>query len=193
MVAALARPGFDARSNGVVRFLLLSLALHAAVLFFVRRSDVETSAPPVPPLSVTFSPSRPVLASEPPARTEPAPKSAVAARLPTQSIASPSAPAPTTATISPTPASPTINLDAAIATARAYAHEAQPRTSLDAPKPLLTVETAIARATEPDVIVESRGANGEHVTTSRHFRCVTAIVVPHYMQGMTMPTLCEKR
>ncbi len=92
---------------------------------------------------------------------------------------------------STTPATPPVDLEAAFATARTYGHEPVRRRSLDAPQPPLTVESAIARATAPDVVIETRGANGEYVTKTRHSRCVTPTVVPHYMQGMTMPTLCE--
>jgi hypothetical protein len=187
------RPWFlaDGQSNkNLVRFVVLSIALHAALLYWLR--PFKTESPHQEPLEVTFSARQPAPPRVAPAEPPRAQKSVVAERLPMPATTPASSPAPVTATISPAPA-PAINLDAAIATARAYAREAQPRTSLDAPKPMLTVETAVARATEPDVTVETHGAAGEHVTTSRHSRCVTAIVVPHYMQGMTMPTLCGKR
>ena len=43
----------------------------------------------------------------------------------------------------------------------------------------------------PDVVVETRGHAGEYVTKSRHSRCVTPLVVPYFMEGKTMLTLCE--
>jgi hypothetical protein len=191
------RPRFlpNEQSNQIVRFVLLSLALHAALLYWLK--PLRTDSPSQEPLEVTLSARRSAPPRVAPAEPPRVQKSAVAVRLHEQPIVVNSPDSGVKVTIpapaAPAPTAPAINLDAALSTARSYAHEAQPRTTLDAPKPMLTVEAAIARATEPDVIVESRGANGEHVTTSRHSRCVTAILVPHYMQGMTMPTLCGKR
>lgn len=183
----------DEQSNKLVRFVLLSLALHAALVCWLKPFSAESPNPKR--LEVTLSERQPTPPRAAPAEPPPAQKSAVAERLPERPIATnrPNSGVrvtiPTPAT--PTPAAPTINLEAALSTARSYAHEAQPRTTLDAPKPMLTVETAVARATEPDVVVETRGPNGEFVTKSKHSRCVTQLVVPHYMQGMTMPTLCS--
>jgi hypothetical protein len=177
----------------LIGFLALSLALHALWLAVPLRT--RNAAPEGPKPFVARLLPRVDLAIEP-ARTEPAPKSAVVERLSVPATTPRSNAASVTATISPaatTPASPTINLDAAVATARAYAREAQPRTSLDAPKRELTVETVIARATAPDVMIETRGANGEHVTLTKHTRCVTPLTVPHYMQGMEIPTQCGAR
>ena len=192
MVGALTRSLSDGRPNGFVRFLLLSLGLHAAILFFIGRVDVATPpVPPVPALSVLLPPPRFVPGSGPQARIEAAPKSAVAARPPMLLTTQPGNPAPATALLSPAPAAPVINLETAIATVRAYAREAQPRTSPDAQKPMLTVETAIARAAVPDVVIETRGAAGEYVTNSKHSRCVTPLTVPHFMEGKSMLTQCD--
>lgn len=177
----------------LIGFLAISVALHALWLAAPLRPRTEPPDGPkpfvahlLPRVDRTVEPAR----IEPiaPPRTQ---KSVVAARLPMPATTPASASAPVTATISPAPATPAIDLDAAVATARAYAREAPPRTSLDAPKRELTVEAAVARAMAPDMVVESRGVNGEHVTKSKHSRCVTPLTVPHYLQGMTIPTLCE--
>jgi hypothetical protein len=127
---------------------------------------------------------------------QPTPKSVVAVRLAERTAAPPS----DVGTYHVAPAapelaaqSPTISIDGALATARVYAREPVPRTSLDAPKPVLTVEAAVAKATEPDIAVESRGAAGEYVTTTRHWRCVTPLVVPLFMEGVTILAQCERR
>lgn len=192
----------QAPDRRLVGFLAVSLALHLLWLAIPLSpgSTAPTAATPIiahlaprveRPIEVPHvdpAPHKPVpiTPTQSPAQN-PAQKSAVAGRL---SVAAPAT--VTEATIAPAPATPLINLDAAAATARAYAREAQARTSLDTPKPMPTVETAIARATEPDVIVESRGPNGELVTKSKNSRCVTPLVVPHYLEGMTVPTLCGK-
>lgn len=90
---------------------------------------------------------------------------------------------------------PVIDLDAARATARAQARETRPTTRElpESIRPRTTVETAIARAMEPDRRVESRGSAGELVTETRDLRCVTPLIVPHYMQGMTLPAQCTSR
>jgi hypothetical protein len=88
---------------------------------------------------------------------------------------------------------PAIDIDAARATARSYAREPRPHLPFEPTQKVLTVETAIARATAPDVVVETRGTAGEYVTQSRHSRCVTPLVVPYFMAGKTMLTLCEVR
>jgi hypothetical protein len=183
----------QAPDRRLVGFLAVSLALHLLWLAVPLSSGgtAPAAATPIiahlaPRLERPLEPPHLDPAPHKPAPNTPTQKSAVAGRL---SVAAPAT--VTEATIAPAPATPRINLDAAAATARAYAREAQPRTSLDAPKPVPTVETAIARATEPDVIVESRGPNGELVTKSKHSRCVTPLVVPHYLEGMTVPTLCN--
>ncbi len=177
----------------LIGFLTISLILHAWWLTAPLR--MRTEPPDAPRRFIARLVPRADRMIEP-ARIDPAQKPAVAAPLATQSKTPRNNPAPATATISPapaTPASPAIDLDAAIATARAYARETQPRTSLESPKPPLTVEAAIARATEPDVTIETRGPNGERVLKSKHSRCVIPLTVPLYMQGMEIPTQCEAR
>ena len=127
-----------------------------------------------------------------PARTEPAQKSAVVVRHAEPSAVM-SVPASPASEVTIAPATATIDLDVARATARAYAREPQPRTTLDAPKPLLTVEAAVARATEPDFVIETRGPAGERIIQTRDTRCVMPLVVPNFMQGVTVLALCEKR
>lgn len=188
MVGALTLHPPDSRPDRYLRFLLLSLTLHAAVLFLLKPHTIEPIPSSAPPLSVTLSNRQPAVADEPPAGPLPAQKSAVATRQVERSVATAIDRAERT-----TPAAPPVDLEAAFAMARTHGRAPNRRRSLDAPKPPLTVESAIAHATAPDVVIETRGANGENVTITRHSRCVTPLVVPHYMQGMTIPTLCEAR
>jgi hypothetical protein len=95
------------------------------------------------------------------------------------------------ATVSPTTPVPTVDVAAAMSTARAIAKEPLPRTTLGPTRTPITLETAIAKATQPDVIVESRGANGEWVTQDRKSRCVGRIQRKWFEEGVPMLTLCE--
>jgi len=88
-------------------------------------------------------------------------------------------------------AKPAIDVDAAVAAARSYAREPRPHLPFEPTQKVLTVEASIARAMAPDVVVETRGHAGEYVTKSRHSRCVTPLVVPYFLEGKTMLTLCE--
>jgi hypothetical protein len=163
-------------------FLAVSVALHLLWL-----------AIPLPTRSSPSTPAPLIAHLASPAEQK---KSAVVVRQLERGIPIASAPDSTIVhadTIAPEHTTPTINLDAAFATARSQAREAQPRTPLDAPKPLLTVEAAVARATRPEVIVETRGAAGEYVTMNGRTRCVTPLVVPHFLEGKTMLTQCEAR
>ncbi|MBU1238047.1 MAG: hypothetical protein KJ634_14150 [Gammaproteobacteria bacterium] len=173
--------------------LLLSLLLHATILLLLKPYTIEPISSSAPPLLATLSSRQPTVADEPPARPLPAQESAVATRR----VERPTAPVADRADIdrakSAASEAPTVDLEAAFAMARTHGRAPNRRRSLDAPKPPLTVESAIARATAPDVVIETRGANGENVTMTRHSRCVTPLLVPHYMQGMTIPTLCEAR
>jgi hypothetical protein len=169
----------------LIGFLAISVALHALWLAVPLRNRAWSPEPP-PPIEARLLP-RIDRAIEP-AHTEPARKSAVAVRLPQTSVAT-----NMPETLVSAPAAPAINLDTARATARAYARETQPRTTFDAPKPLLTVEAAVARATEVDVVIETRGAAGEYITKTRNGRCVTPLMVPHFLEGKTMLTQCEMR
>jgi hypothetical protein len=78
-----------------------------------------------------------------------------------------------------------------MAAARAIAKEPPPRTTLGPTRTPITVETTIARATQPDDVVESRGANGEWVTQDRKSRCVGRIQRKWFEEGVPMLTLCE--
>jgi hypothetical protein len=175
-------------------FLVLSALLHLAWLavpLSVRTPPSNLTAPLVAHLAPRHEPATEIVTALP------GQNSALARRHlapdPLHSLALPAHESVVTAPDpAPTPP-PTINLDSARATARAYAREAQARNTLDAPKPQLTVEAAIARATEPDSVVEMRGPAGDHITQTRDLHCVTPLVVPHYMTGMTVPSQCTKR
>lgn len=104
----------------------------------------------------------------------------------------------TTPAIGVEPNRSALDLDAAWATARAFAKETRDQgrrmpAGGDTPPLPLTVEAAIAKATRPDVEVESRGAGGEWVVQDRKKRCVTPTQVPHFLEGKTMLTQCELR
>jgi hypothetical protein len=172
-------PAADRRLIG---FLAISAALH--LLWLAIPLHPRSAPPKLAPLVAHLAP------------TESPQKSAVVARQLEHSI--PTARAPDTAvvhaeTAAPERATPMIDLDAAFATARSQARAEPPRTTLDAPKPELTVEAAVARATRTDALVETRGAAGEYVTIIGKSRCVTPLVVPHFLEGKTMLTQCETR
>lgn len=188
-----------ARSSRLGGFILLSVALH--LLWFslpLHRTPQAQATTAARPLDVFLSP-RPNIAPAPvPTTSEPqrsqGRNSAVVERVvgPTQRPGSPTS----QVTLPPAPAQatpPIIDLDAARASARAYAQEAPSRRALDAPRPPATVESAVAAAAAPDEVIEKRGANGAYVTESKHSRCITQLTVPHYMSGMAPPTLCEAR
>jgi hypothetical protein len=85
-----------------------------------------------------------------------------------------------------------INLETAYAAARSIAKDTKPApNTLGSPALPQTVETAVAKATRPDVVVESRGANGEWVTQDRKTRCVGRIQRKWFEEGVPMLTLCE--
>ena len=75
-----------------------------------------------------------------------------------------------------------------MATARSIARETQPPSLTKAP---LTVETAIARATQPDRVVESRDSSGNWIEKRGKIRCVSPTQAPWYMEGHAVLTLCE--
>lgn len=203
MVSTTAQLYADFRYREFTRVLLLSLALHIVVLVAVRPGS-ELPSPSTKPLSVILAPRAPSI----PVHSVPERKSVVTTRriesrdtsvIPRKSAAR-SAGADNGSVVAategfsipaPPPSSPTIDLDAALATARRQAREAPPRPSLETPRLPITVESAIAQATQHDEPVETRGANGEHVVKTRNMRCVTPIYVPHFLEGKTMLTQCE--
>jgi hypothetical protein len=170
----------SATDRRLLGFMAISTALHLLCLAIPLRSRVSLPAPP--PLVARLAP------------PEPPQKSAVVARhaergMPTARV--PEAMIAPADTAAPEPATPAIDLDAAFATARRQARETQPRAELDAPQPRLTVEAAVARATQRQVLVETHGAAGEYVTMTGNTRCLTPLVVPHFLEGKTMLTQCE--
>lgn len=194
----------EARADRLIRFLLASLTLHAMVLAFLPRNHEPAIDAVHPPLSVRIVPSRLSVAAIPGASIPsslpgPGNQSRGAPHAPTRGepvaehAATDVAPA-----IGIEPSRSAIDLDAALAAARAFAKETREQgrrmpAGGDAPPLPLTVEAAIAKAARPDVEVESRGANGEWVVQDRKKRCVTPIQVPHFLEGKTMLTQCELR
>lgn len=172
-----------AADRRLIGFLAVSVALHLLWLAIPLHTRGLPSTPA--PLLAHLAP--------PPAAPE---KSAVATRHPKRNVGPatiPDAAVVRAEAVVPEPARPTIDLDAAFATARSQGRETPPRATLDAPRPQLSVEAAIARATRPDVQVETRGAAGEYVTINGKTRCVTPLLVPHFLEGKTMLTQCETR
>jgi hypothetical protein len=166
----------------LIGFLALSIGLHALWLALPMRKHVVL--PPMTPLVARIAPSPPVE------------KSAVVVRQVERGaalITVPDAAVVRRAAAVPEPARPTIDLDAAFASARNQGRETQARAAPDAPQPQLTVEAAVARATQRQALVETRGAAGEYVTINGNSRCVTPLVVPHFLEGKTMLTQCETR
>jgi hypothetical protein len=96
------------------------------------------------------------------------------------------------------PPYPGVDLEAALGTARTIGQEQnrqqkrQPIHGGTAHLPL-TIESAVADATKPDVIVESRGAAGEYIVEGRNFRCVTPLLAPRHLEGVSMLTQCAKK
>jgi hypothetical protein len=171
-----------AADRRLVGFLAISAVLHLLALSLPGMSP-PSSREPTGPLAVRLLPSPPE-------------RSAVAVRQAKRGAATPAQPEAAIVRAEaavPEPATPAVNLDAAFATARRQALLPQPKNSLDAPRPLLTVEAAVARAMRPDVLVETRGAAGEYVTINGKTRCVTPLQVPHFLEGKTMLTQCETR
>jgi hypothetical protein len=172
----------SAADRRLIGFLAVSVALHLFWLAIPLRHRVSLPAP-APLVAHLLLPA-------------PAQKSAVAARRADRGTPTAGAPSATIApadTAAPESAAPAIDLDAVFATARSQAREAQPRAAPDVPQPQLTVEAAVARATRRQALVEKRGAAGEYVTMNGNSRCVTPLVVPHFLEGKTMLTQCEPR
>lgn len=167
----------------LVVFLALSLVLHALWLALPLRTKTTGEAAMPVPLRVHLAPpgeEKSVVATRHPPRGGAATNArtpAPSAEIPVDTV--PSAP-------------PAIDLDAAFAAARSAGRAAPSRPSPDTPPRMqTTIESAIARATQADEVIETRGANGEYVTRTRHSRCVTPIYVPHFLEGKTMLTQCE--
>lgn len=171
-----------AADRRLVGFLAVSAVLHLIALLLSGMSP-PADRDATGPLAVRLLPSR-------------LEKSVVVGRQAKRGIAAAAQPKTTivgSEAADPEPAKPAIDLDAAFATARSQGRETQPRATLDAPRPQLTVEAAVARAMRPDVLVETRGAAGEYVTINGKTRCVTPLQVPHFLEGKTMLTQCETR
>ena len=175
-----------ASRHRLIGFLAVSAVLHLLLLAVelpTRTSSVGATSPLTVQLSRVVPPPRPLTAAT-------ADKAEAVHRL----SPPPSAAKAPNAVIGPPmqeQARPAIDVDAAVVAARSYAREPRPHLPFEPTQKVLTVETAIARATAPDIVVETRGHAGEYVTKSRHSRCVTPLVVPYFLEGKTMLTLCE--
>jgi hypothetical protein len=170
----------SASDHRLLGFLAASLALHLLWLAIPLRHPVSLPAP-APLVARLVLPA-------------PAQKSAVAARRAERGTPTANAPG---AAIAPADiaasesAAPAINLDAAFAIVRSQAREAPPRAAPAVPQKQITVEAAVARATQRQALVETRGAAGEYVTMNGDSRCVTPLMVPHFLEGKTMLTQCQ--
>jgi hypothetical protein len=175
-------------------FLCVSLAIHLAAGFLLPNSADR------PPLAV---PLHVRLAIHPTPQTPPPPPDAAAAtRNPTaaprplarrHSAPVVAADAPMPQPVAAAPAPPQVDVQAALAAARSIGRTwAAPREPGLPPRPPVTVEAVIARATRPDTQVEERDAAGNWVQRFGRKRCVVAPAhVPHFMRGMVIPAQCE--
>jgi hypothetical protein len=92
---------------------------------------------------------------------------------------------------SPEMQGPSINLDAAFASARSIGKEAKASSNPGRPPtPKTSIESAIAKAFVSGNIVETRGADGEWVYQNGKLRCVSPVRIGVYMQGVTLMPLC---
>jgi hypothetical protein len=184
------------RDGRVLGFLLLSLLLHGLWLAL----PLEKRASPGP---VSPPPSLAVQLVQPPAPREimidqpsPRPRRRTRDDTPRPQDTS-STDAATTVLSDRVPASTSqrqhtgIDLETAYAAARSIAKDTKPPSTIGSPALPLTVEAAVAKATKPDTVIESRGANGEWVTQDRKTRCVARIQRKWFEEGVPMLTLCE--
>jgi hypothetical protein len=197
---ALASPDLDfpdPRDRRVLGFLLLSVLLHILWLALpLSRQAALTSVRPQPSLAVHLAQPR---APREVATEQPLPKPAESARSSrprAQEVSRPETAAaahPEREAASPQEHRPaSINLETAFAAARSIAKDTKPApNTIGSPALPLTVEAAVAKAAKPDVVVESRGANGEWVTQDRKSRCVGRIQRKWFEEGVPMLTLCE--
>lgn len=162
-------------------FLALSIALHALWLAVPLRTKVAGAA--AVPLSVQLAPLTPAEKSAVVVRPLPPGRSATSAHQTSLGAEPPIDAAPSLP--------PAIDLDAAFATARSVAKD-RPAAAPVTPSQT-TMATAVAGALRNHETIETRGANGEYVTISGKTRCVTPLLVPHFLEGKTMLTLCETR
>jgi hypothetical protein len=179
------------RRSRLIAALLLSLMLHATLLFLSRSIATDRPPPQHRLLSVTLAPRQAAIAFAAPTR----PDSAALPLTKQGRTFGPSAKVheiPASVPV-PTPATPRIDLETAYATARAYGRKTPPRPPLETAKPPLTVESAVAAATRRAQLVETHGANGEYVTIDGNTRCVLPLQVPHFVVGTPIVAKCEAR
>lgn len=175
----------DAGDRRFLVFLALSMALHALWLAVPLQHRASADATTLAPLDIRLvSPSPPAMPLE---------KSAVATRLGTSRNTQAAPASPATEPAAPVLAQEgvRVNLDAAFATARRLAKEAPAVAPVTPPQTAMAV--AVAGALRTQETIETRGANGEYVTITGKTRCVTPLLVPHYLEGKTMLTQCEMR
>jgi hypothetical protein len=188
----------DHRDQRLLGFLLLSMLLHALWLAWPIRGPSGVTASVAPSLAVHLVPIQPSpsVEAQPPPGMEEARHSAPPRRAwqLTRDHGGPHpefgiAPGPVAGNIHEPPA---IDLDAARALARSVAKATATERRNPYPAALpLTIESAIAQATQTDLVVESRGAAGEWVTRHGKSRCVTPLQVPFFMEGKSMLTQCD--
>jgi hypothetical protein len=168
----------DAGNRRLLGFLALSIALHALWLAVpLRTQGTRDAAIPIP-LNVRLA-------------LPPVKKSAVATRLSTPRNALPAETTTATAAAPTQDAAVKVDLDAAFATARSLAKNSPAAAPVRPPQ--TTMAAAVAGALRNNETIETRGAGGEYVTVTGKTRCVTPLVVPHFLEGKTMLTQCETR
>jgi hypothetical protein len=88
---------------------------------------------------------------------------------------------------------PSVDISAALASARAIARETPQAIARRTTRPPDALATAIGRATNAHAVTETRGADGEWITTDGKRRCVTRVQLKWFEQGVPMLPLCEIR
>ncbi|MBI4984305.1 MAG: hypothetical protein HZC24_02875 [Rhodocyclales bacterium] len=199
------RPGWPAEARprddtGLLGVLLLSAMLHALWLALPAPDRLAIVSPPQPPALavrlVQAAPPRLSAAEQPMARPTDGARSG-------QPLAQHDAPtfedaagvhAEIEAPASAARHSPRIDTATVFAAARLIARDPKPAPAPAAGAALpATVETAVVKATRPDVLVESRSSTGEWIEKRGKTRCVSPTHVPHYLERQAVLTLCEVR
>lgn len=176
----------------------ISLAVHLLVVALLPRSasllppTVRQQAPLHARLS-TLAPKTPVRAPAAPIASIAATEQRPDMRRNPEHVVTVDAPQPREAVVVPALPPPTVDLQAALAAARSIGKTwAAPRELGTPPRSPVTVETVIARATRPDLLVEERDAAGNWMHRVGGRRCVVALNhVPHYMQGIAIAVQCD--
>ena len=176
------------RNRRLAWAIAFSLLLHAGLGLW--RLPSRSAAGESTPFQVHLTPALPRTPAlrrpqQPPANTHTRPVPSATSGPPPAVAAAPSATADADRQQS------VIDTRAALGAARAIALEPRSERTFGSPKMPVTVEAAVARAAQPDIVTESRGADGEWVSRDRNRRCVARIQRKWFEEGVPMLPLCE--